>query len=362
MARIIVELGARSYPIEIETGLLGSVGQSLRSIGLSGPCAVVTNPLVNSLYGKALLNSLEGAGGFEPLLITVPDGEEYKSLAEAGKIYDVLVENRFERGSPIIALGGGVIGDLAGFVAATYLRGVPYVQVPTTLLAQVDSSVGGKTAVNHPGGKNLIGAFYQPLAVLIDPATLKTLEKREVLAGLAEVVKYGIILDAEFFAFLEKNTDGLTGLHEDVIIEAIRRSCEIKAAVVAEDELETTGRRAVLNLGHTFGHAIEALSGYGVYRHGEAVAMGMVMAAKFSVRIGLCGARVAERIEGLICSLGLPATPLSIDAAAFIESMRHDKKVVGGRLRFILIEDMGSVVLRDVEEKELKEFLETLAR
>ncbi len=361
MARIVVELGKRSYPIEIEMGLLRGVGARLRGLGLSGPCAVVTNPLVNGLYGKALLNSLEEAGGFEPLLVTVPDGEEYKSLAEAGKLYDVLIENRFERGSPIIALGGGVIGDLAGFVAATYLRGVPYVQVPTTLLAQVDSSVGGKTAVNHPGGKNLIGAFYQPLAVLIDPATLRTLEKREVLAGLAEVVKYGIILDAAFFAFLEKNTDGLTGLHEDVIIEAIKRSCEIKAAVVAEDELETTGRRAVLNLGHTFGHAIEALSGYGVYRHGEAVAMGMVMAAKLSVRLGLCAAGVAGRIEGLMRALGLPASPPPIDAEAFIESMRRDKKVVGGRLRFILIEDMGSVVLRDVEEKELREFLKTLA-
>ncbi len=357
MVRIIVELGSRSYPIEIESGLIQCVGLRLREMGFSGHCAVVTNPLVKGLYGDALMEGLSSAGGLNPLLVIVPDGEEYKNLEEAGKIYDTLVEHRFERGSPIIALGGGVIGDLAGFVAATYLRGVPYVQVPTTLLAQVDSSVGGKTAVNHPGGKNLIGSFYQPRAVLIDPSTLKTLEKREVLAGLAEVVKYGIILDPSFFTFLEENTEGLLGLDEAVVTEAIRRSCEIKAAVVAEDERETTGRRAVLNLGHTFGHAIEALSGYGVYRHGEAVAMGMVMAAKFSVRLGLCTAEVAGRVEGLLRALGLPVSPPAIEAGEFIESMHHDKKVVGGRLCFVLIEDIGTVVLRDVEEGEVCEFL-----
>jgi len=360
VARLKVELKERSYPIEIEAGLLAGVGARLREMGLGGPCAVVTNPLVKSLYGDALMESLARAGGFSPLLIIVPDGEEYKNLTEAGKIYDALIENCFERSSPIIALGGGVIGDLAGFVAATYLRGVPYVQVPTTLLAQVDSSVGGKTAVNHPGGKNLIGAFYQPEAVLIDPSTLNTLEAREVRAGLAEVVKYGIILDALFFDFLEKNAAGLTGLDKAVISEAIRRSCAIKAEVVAEDERETTGRRAVLNLGHTFGHAIEALSGYGVYRHGEAVSIGMVMAARFSIRLGMCAPSVAKRIERLLGALGLPVSPPVISPSAFIESMRHDKKVSGGRLCFILIEDMGTVALRDVEEKELQEFLAAL--
>ncbi len=357
MATIKVELKERSYPIEIKRGLLAEVGLRLKALGYSGPCAVVTNPLVKGLYGDALLESLARAGDFEPLLITVPDGEEYKNLAEAGKIYDVLVENRFERGSPVLALGGGVIGDITGFVAATYLRGVPYVQVPTTLLAQVDSSVGGKTAVNHRGGKNLIGSFYQPRSVFIDPETLKTLDQRDVRTGLAEVVKYGVILDSDFFAFLENNADGLTALESGVVIEAIRRSCAIKADVVAADEFETTGKRAVLNLGHTFGHAIEALSGYGVFRHGEAVALGMVMAARFSVRIGLCAEGAASRIEALISALGLPVEAPSIDAGSFIESMKHDKKVTGGRLRFILVREIGSVELRDVTEGELEEFL-----
>jgi len=360
LAVLKVDLQERTYPIEIKNGLLADVGDRLKGLGHSGLCAVVTNPLVGGLYGEALMESLDRAGVFTPLLITVPDGEEYKNLIEAGKIYDVLVENRFERGSPVIALGGGVIGDLTGFVAATYLRGVPYVQVPTTLLAQVDSSVGGKTAVNHKGGKNLIGSFYQPISVFIDPETLKTLEPRDVRTGLAEVVKYGVILDKDFFAFLESNASGLTSLESGIIINAISRSCAVKAGVVAVDELEITGQRAKLNLGHTFGHAIEALSGYGVYRHGEAVAMGMVMAARFSVRLGLCGEQTAQRIEALIVSLGLPAAPPPIDAAAFVESMRHDKKVRGGALRFILVREIGSVELRDVGEGELEKFLRSL--
>jgi len=357
LAKLKVELQERSYPIEIQNGLLADVGARLRELGFSGSCAVVTNPLVGGLYGGALMEGLDRAGGFNPLLITVPDGEEYKNLIEAGKIYDVLVENRFERGSPIIALGGGVIGDLTGFVAATYLRGVPYVQVPTTLLAQVDSSVGGKTAVNHKGGKNLIGSFYQPVAVFVDPETLVTLEPRDVRTGLAEVVKYGVILDKDFFAFLESNASGLTSLESEIIINAISRSCAVKAGVVSVDEFEITGQRAMLNLGHTFGHAIEALSGYGVFRHGEAVAMGMVMAARFSVSLGLCAPETADRIEALIGVLGLPTAPPPIDAEAFIESMRHDKKVRGGKLRFILVRDIGSVELRDVSEGELDKFL-----
>jgi len=357
MANITVELRDRSYPIEIKRGLLSEVGTRMKGLGYSGLCAVVTNPLVGGLYGEALLQSLGKAGVFEPLLITLPDGEEYKNLAEAGKIYDALVKNRFERTSPVIALGGGVIGDITGFAAATYLRGVPYAQVPTTLLAQVDSSVGGKTAVNHSGGKNLIGAFYQPKAVFIDPDTLKTLEPRDVRTGLAEVIKYGVILDKDFFAFLEANATGLTSLESGVITEAISRSCSIKAGVVSADEFETSGQRAVLNLGHTFGHAIETLSGYGVFRHGEAVAMGMVMAARFSVRLGLCAEEAARRIEALLRAIGLPVETPSIDAADFIESMKHDKKVSGGRLRFIIIREIGTVELRDVTEKELEDFL-----
>ncbi len=352
--KIIVELNNRSYPIEIKRGLISEAGERLKSLGFSGKCAIISNPLVYSLYGEGLHESL-CLGGFEPLLITVPDGEQYKSLTELKKIYDVLVENRFERGSPIIALGGGVIGDIAGFAAATYLRGVPFVQVPTTLLAEVDSSVGGKTAVNHIGGKNLIGSFYQPRCVLIDPDTLKTLEERDIKTGLAEVVKYGVILDKEFFKFLEQNAAGLLAL-KDVIIKAISRSCAIKAEVVSADEFETSGKRAVLNLGHTFGHAIESIAGYGVYRHGEAVAMGMVMAARFSVKLGLCKSETAERIEALISAMGLPTEPPEIKAEAYIKAMRHDKKVSGGRMRFILIRDIGEVLLRDVSLRELEDF------
>ncbi len=356
MAGIIVELNERSYPIEIKGGLLADLGSSLKALGFTGKCAVVTNPRVGGLYLEALLESLERAGGFSPVVITLPDGEEYKNFTELQKIYEVLVENCFERTSPILALGGGVIGDITGFAAATYLRGVPYVQIPTTLLAQVDSSVGGKTAVNHSGGKNLIGSFYQPRAVFIDTQTLKTLDERDVLAGLAEVIKYGVILDSEFFEFLEKNAAPLKALNEDLITEAISRSCSIKADVVARDEFETSGERAVLNLGHTFGHAIESLSGYGVYRHGEAVAIGMVMAARFSLSLGLCTEETAERIEALIRALGLPVEAPQIDAEDYITAMRHDKKVSGGKLRFILIREIGAVELRDVSTDELENF------
>jgi len=357
LAKLRVELKDRSYPIEIKRGLLSEVGLRLKGLGYSGPLAVVTNPLVGGLYAERLLEGLSSAGGFSPIIITVPDGEEYKNLIEAGKIYDVLVEKRFERGFPILALGGGVIGDITGFVAATYLRGVPYVQIPTTLLAQVDSSVGGKTAVNHSNGKNLIGSFYQPVSVLIDPELLKTLEPRDVRTGLAEVVKYGLILDKDFFGFLVHNAGGLTALESGVITEAISRSCAIKAKVVAADEFETSGHRAVLNFGHTFGHAIEALSGYGVFRHGEAVAIGMVMAAKFSRSLGLCTGSVVRSISALVSALGLPVESPPIEAGAFIESMKHDKKVSGGRLRFILIREIGSVELRDVSEAEVEKFL-----
>ncbi|MEK7773341.1 MAG: 3-dehydroquinate synthase, partial [Deltaproteobacteria bacterium] len=279
MHTIRVELGQRSYPIHIERGLLSSIGTRLNDLGFKGRAAVVTNPRVGGLYAKAVCGALEAAG-VVPAVITVPDGEEYKTLKEASKVYDGLIERMMERSSPVIALGGGVIGDLAGFVAATYLRGVPFIQIPTTLLAQVDSSVGGKTAVNHPKGKNLIGAFYQPRAVFIDPDALKTLDAREMRAGLAEVIKYGVIWDEGFFSFLEKNAEKLL-TPGDELITAIEMSCRIKAEVVGLDETES-GLRSILNFGHTFAHAIEALSGYGTFKHGEAVAIGMHMAARFS--------------------------------------------------------------------------------
>ena len=353
MRTVRVELGERSYDITIERGLLKETGPMTAALGLKGRAALVTNPTVNALYGDTVVKSLEAAG-FRTSVITVPDGEEYKSLEEAGKVFDALIEGRFERSSPIVALGGGVIGDMAGFVAATYLRGVPFIQVPTTLLSQVDSSVGGKTAVNHPRGKNLIGAFYQPRAVFIDPDVLKTLDERELRAGLAEVIKYGVIWDSSFFEFLEQNADKLLEPGEE-IIKAIEKSCAIKAEVVGRDEREE-GIRAILNFGHTFGHAIEALSGYGTFRHGEAVAIGMAMAAGLSARLGGC-LECGPRITALLKKLGMPFTPPPIGAGPFIEAMKLDKKVSGGQIRFVLASVMGKVFLKEVGEDALREFL-----
>lgn len=359
MRTLRVDLGERSYPIVIKRGLLSEIGSSAAGLGLKGRAAVVTNPTVADLYADRVMKGLKAAG-FKPVLITIPDGEEYKSLNEASKVYDGLVQHRMERSSAIIALGGGVIGDMAGFVAATYLRGVPYIQIPTTLLAQVDSSVGGKTAVNHPSGKNLIGAFYQPKAVYIDPEVLKTLPERELKAGMAEVVKYGVIWDEGFFEFLEKNSGVLYSIGRE-LTRAIERSCEIKAEVVGKDETES-GLRSILNLGHTFGHAIEAASGYGTYRHGEAVSIGMVMAVGFSARLGLCGTEIEERVRGLLSSLGLPTDAPDIPAEALMEAMRLDKKVSGDKLRFILVTGLGKVVLKEAPEAEVREFLLSLKK
>jgi len=355
MRELTVELGERSYRIKIDDGLLDRIGPEMAALGFAGPVAVVTNTTVGGLYGERVTASLRDAG-MRPVVITLQDGEEFKTLGVASTIYDRLIEERFERSSPVVALGGGVIGDTAGFVAATYLRGVPYVQVPTTLLAQVDSSVGGKTAVNHPGGKNLIGAFYQPRAVYIDPGALATLDEREFRAGLAEVVKYGVIWDREFFSFLESNSGALLAPGPE-ITDAIERSCAIKAEVVSADETEQ-GLRSILNFGHTFGHAIEALTGYGTYRHGEAVAMGMAMAARFSVTLGLCGPEEARRIVALLESLGLPTTPPEIPAGPFIESMKMDKKVAAEKIRFVLLDGaVGSVVVKEASAEELVRFL-----
>lgn len=351
---IIVELGERSYPIVIRNGIMAEAGVRMRDAGLKGKAAVVTNPLVGGLYAGKVMESLEGAG-FSPFLVTLPDGEEYKTLKEVSSIYDSLISRRMERSSPVVALGGGVIGDMTGFAAATYLRGVPYIQIPTTLLSQVDSSVGGKTGVNHPLGKNLIGAFYQPKAVFIDPVVLSTLAPRERVSGLAEVVKYGVIWDKGFFESLEKNAGRLCESGAE-LEDAIERSCGIKAEVVGADEREG-GTRAILNFGHTFGHAIEALSGYGTFRHGEAVAIGMVMASGLSASLGLCRPDQAERVKGLIYALGLPTEPPAITADAFIEAMMLDKKVSGARMRFILMTDIGDVVIKEVTASEIKRFL-----
>ena len=346
----------RSYNIAIERGLLDDLGARIANLGpYNKRCALITNPTVGALYRERAEASLKGAG-FLPIVIEMPDGEEYKNLNEISKVYDRLLEERLERDSAIIALGGGVVGDMAGFIAATYLRGVPFIQIPTTLLAQVDSSVGGKTGVNHRLGKNLIGAFYQPRAVYIDPDLLSTLEARELRAGIAEVVKDGIIWDEAFFEELESKGASLLDTSSDGIIALIERSCAIKAEVVAADEREG-GVRAILNLGHTFGHAIEALTDYSRYKHGEAVAIGMVMAGKFAYSLKLCSEDVPKRIEALLKAIGLPTSVEGISPKEFLEAMKLDKKVKGGIMRFVLPKAIGKVSIRDVGDGETLDFL-----
>lgn len=347
MEQITVNLKERSYPIFIGRDNLDRIGKLMLESGLKGKAACITNPTVGKLYGDRVLKSLKQAG-FEICKIEMPDGEEYKSLEWASHIYDKLIEHKMERRSPIVALGGGVVGDIAGFAAATYLRGVPFVQVPTTLLAQVDSSVGGKTGVNHPNGKNLIGAFYQPNMVLIDADVLRTLDGRDIKAGLAEVIKYGIIRDENFFSFLEQNYRDCLSLGGS-LLHAIKRSCEIKADVVSADETETD-LRAILNFGHTIGHAVEAATHYKMLRHGEAVAIGMAAAARLSLKLSICDKDVCERIETLIAKIGLPiklsAINYQLSADDLLKAMEIDKKASGGKIRFVLVEGVGKVVFR----------------
>ena len=344
---LYVELGDRSYPIVIGSGLLDG-GYDLSGFVRGSDCMVVSNETVAPLYYEKLLPNLAGRNVAN---VNLPDGEAYKTVATMQSIIDRLVETGANRDATVIALGGGVVGDIAGFAAACYLRGVNFIQVPTTLLAQVDSSVGGKTGVNHEKGKNLIGAFHQPQVVLVDTATLETLPDRELKAGLAEVIKHGAICDAEFFAWLEENMAALLRRDPDALVHAIRRSCEIKAEVVAADEREA-GRRAVLNFGHTFGHAIEHWQGYGQWLHGEAVAAGMVMAAQLS---GLPDGDV-ERLARLIESADLPVEPPPIAADDWIRAMGLDKKVQGKKLRFVLLGAIGdSHVTADYDQGRLDE-------
>ena len=347
---ITVELGERSYPIFIGSGLLGG-GFDL-SAHVRGPdCLVVTNETVEPLYLDALVANLTGK---QVRVISLPDGEAYKTLETVEDILDTLVENGANRDTTVVALGGGVVGDIAGFAAACYMRGVDFVQAPTTLLAQVDSSVGGKTGVNHASGKNLIGAFHQPRAVLIDTGTLKTLPDRELKAGLAEVIKYGAIVDADFFAWIEDNLEALIARDADALAAAVQRSCELKAEIVAEDERES-GRRALLNFGHTFGHAIEHCQGYGEWLHGEAVAAGMVMAAQLSAN----DAALAGRIEKLLERAGLPTRPPVIAANDLLAAMSLDKKVQGKQLRFVLLRSLGDAfVTSDYDTARLETVLE----
>lgn len=340
MQSLTVDLGDRSYPIHVGVGLLERSGELLRQAGLRGKVAVVTNPVVAQLYLDSLNEALRSAD-FTVVPILVPDGEEHKSLESLATIYDRLVAERLERKSCILALGGGVIGDLAGFAAATYLRGVPYVQVPTTLLAQVDSSVGGKTAVNHENGKNLIGAFYQPKLVLIDIAVLRSLPRRELMAGLAEVIKYGIIEDAALFSLLEQSIDKIISLNQEMLTRIVATSCAIKARVVEADEREDD-YRAVLNFGHTIGHALEAATGYREFLHGEAVGVGMVKAVELSVNQRFCEAASLKRVIALVQKAGLPVEiPREIAPQSLIQAMEIDKKVAGGKIKFIMCEGIG---------------------
>jgi 3-dehydroquinate synthase len=358
MHTVNVPLGERSYDIEIGTSL-DRAGPQIKGLGLGQKIAVVVNPTVKGLYGKRVTESLK-AQGFMVMSIIIPDGEQYKNLDWANAIYTALLTNGFDRRSLIVALGGGVIGDLAGFAAATYMRGIPFVQVPTTLLAMVDSSVGGKTGVNHPMGKNMIGAFHQPQKVLMDLEVLRTLPKAEFLSGMAEVIKYGVIWDGEFFDYLDKNRDRILGLDLDALTHVVRRSCEIKAEVVGKDEREG-GLRAILNFGHTVGHAIERAESY-TMRHGEAVAIGMVYASRLALQTGLCDRLVPERVEKLIASYGLPTSlhALSRKPAVqeLLDSMRIDKKAEAGKVKFVLPKSIGEVVITKAwDEQQLRELL-----
>ena len=355
METLRVELGSRSYPILIGQGLLGERSlfeQHLQARDL----LVVSNTVVAPLYLDSLETSLRPRRVVATIL---PDGESHKTLANVARILDVLVANRFGRDCAVIALGGGVVGDMAGFAAATYQRGVAFVQVPTTLLAQVDSSVGGKTGVNHPGGKNLIGSFHQPVAVVADTSTLTTLPPRELRAGLAEVIKCGLICDAGFFAWLEAHIDALLAGDAAALAHVIRRSCEIKAEIVGRDEREQ-GDRALLNLGHTFGHAVESATGYKEWLHGEAIGAGLVMAACMSRESGSLTSDELDRVMRLVARAGLPTHVSNVKPDAALELMRIDKKVKAGRIRLVLLRGIGSAfVTADYGEPALRHTLAT---
>lgn len=342
MQTLEVSLGDRSYPIHIGSGLLTRAELLLPHLKRK-QVAIVTNTTVAPLYLQTLSDTLQAAG-VSVIPIILPDGEAYKNSDTLNQIYDALLQNRCERTTTLIALGGGVIGDLTGYAAATYLRGVPFIQVPTTLLSQVDSSVGGKTGINHPLGKNMIGAFYQPQVVLADIATLNTLPQAELAAGMAEVIKYGLIRDHDFFEWIERNIDQLNALESAVMSYAIYRSCQNKAEVVAADERES-GERALLNLGHTFGHAIENAMGYGVWLHGEAVAAGTMLAADLSHRLGWLGAEDKERMRRLFVAARLPVDAPDLGVDRYLDLMGLDKKVVDGKIRLVLQQGIGKSVL-----------------
>ncbi|MBV8259844.1 MAG: 3-dehydroquinate synthase [Paraburkholderia sp.] len=355
MITVNVELGDRAYPIHIGSGLIGQT--ALFAPHIAGKSVtIVTNTVVDPLYGDSLRAALAPLGK-EVNTVVLPDGEAHKNWETLNDIFDALLTARADRKTTLIALGGGVTGDMTGFAAACYMRGVPFIQVPTTLLSQVDSSVGGKTGINHPLGKNMIGAFYQPQAVIADIGALSTLPERELAAGIAEVIKTGAIADAEFFDWIEANVAQLVAKDDAALAYAIQRSCEIKADVVRQDEREG-GLRAILNFGHTFGHAIENGLGYGEWLHGEAVGCGMVMAADLSHRLGYIDAATRERIRNVTAAAGLPTRAPDLGTERWLELMEVDKKNEGGQIKFILIKPLGSPLITNAPQDLL---LQTLA-
>jgi 3-dehydroquinate synthase len=357
MLDVRVQLGERSYDIAITTGNVAGLGPFARQRS-TGKLAFVVSDGNAWPHARQAADWLT-AGGFQTSVAVLPPGETQKALSVASQLYDRLADLPADRRTLVVAVGGGVIGDLAGFVAATYNRGLPLLMVPTTLLAMVDSSVGGKVAVNHPKGKNLIGSFYQPVGVWIDTDTLRTLPDREYHSGLAEVVKYGVILDAQFFEFLETHAEAILLREADILREVVARCCRLKAEVVEKDEREETGLRAILNYGHTFAHAFETVAGYGTWLHGEAVAAGMVCASQLAQRRGLIGPELTDRQICLLTRLGLPVAPMGLPAEDLIAVMRTDKKALAGRLRFVLPRRLGEVALfDDVPEAEVRAVLE----
>jgi len=342
MITVNVDLGDRSYPIHIGADLIGQTALFAPHIA-GASVTIVTNTTVEPLYGDALRAALAPLGKSVSTVV-LPDGEAYKNWETLNQIFDALLGARADRKTTLIALGGGVIGDMTGFAAASYMRGVPFIQVPTTLLSQVDSTVGGKTGINHPLGKNMIGAFYQPQAVIADISALRTLPSRELAAGIAEVIKTGAIADAPFFDWIEANVEALNRCEPQALAEAVKRSCEIKASVVATDEREG-GLRAILNFGHTFGHAIEAGLGYGEWLHGEAVGCGMAMAADLSVRLGYLDEAARQRLVSLVQAAHLPVRGPALGAARYVDLMRVDKKAEAGEIKFILLKRFGETLI-----------------
>jgi len=359
MKIVKVRLGQNSYSIDIGAGILNQTGQMLKELGLNEKAVIITNPVVQKLYGELVDQSLVAAG-YKTTVLEVPDGEKYKSLESAGKLYQQLAEFGAERATPVLALGGGVIGDLAGFVAATYMRGVPFIQLPTTLLAQVDSSIGGKTAVNHGQLKNEIGAFYQPRVTISDIATLKTLSPAELISGLAEVIKHAVIKDEQFFIYLEQNLDRIKALDDNVLETIVMKCAQIKAEIVENDEKDMASRN-ILNFGHTVGHAVEAVSNFQV-AHGQAVAVGMVAAAKIAAELDLMDSVNVTGLERILQKAGLMTRLPKMEINRVIQTMRYDKKVRNDKIRFVLPRSIGQVFITDdvsstVVEKVLREML-----